>query len=31
MELQATQDLIRYFQNEKLMNEVPPEEYEYQK
>ncbi|CCK80313.1 phosphoglycerate dehydrogenase [Desulfobacula toluolica] len=30
MELQATEDLIRFFKGEQLQNEVPPEEYEYQ-
>jgi D-3-phosphoglycerate dehydrogenase len=30
MELEATQDLIRFFQREPLMNEVPEEEYFYQ-
>jgi len=30
MELQAAEDLIRYFNGDKLQNEVPPEEYEYQ-
>jgi len=30
MEIQATEDLIRFFHLEPLTNEVPPEEYEYQ-
>lgn len=30
MEIQATEDTIRFFQGEPLQNEVPPEEYEYQ-
>jgi len=30
MELQATEDIIRYFRKEALQNEVPPEEYDYQ-
>jgi len=30
MEMEATQDLIRFFQGKPLMNEVPEEEYFYQ-
>ncbi len=30
MEIQATDDLIRFFQNKPLLNEVPEEEYQYQ-
>ncbi|MCE9500591.1 MAG: NAD(P)-binding domain-containing protein, partial [Leptospira sp.] len=30
MELQATEDVVRFFKNEPLKNEVPSEEYEYQ-
>jgi D-3-phosphoglycerate dehydrogenase / 2-oxoglutarate reductase len=31
MEIQATEDLIRYFKGEPLSNEVPEEEYDYQR
>ena len=31
MEIQATEDLIRFFDGEPLMNEVPEEEYDYQR
>jgi D-3-phosphoglycerate dehydrogenase / 2-oxoglutarate reductase len=31
MEIEATLDVIRFFNKEPLDNEVPPEEYEYQK
>jgi D-3-phosphoglycerate dehydrogenase len=31
MEIQATEDLIRFFQGKSLHNEVPEEEYEYQR
>ena len=30
MELEATEEVIRFFQGERLQNEVPEEEYEYQ-
>lgn len=30
MEIQATQDVIRFFQGKPLLNEVPEEEYQYQ-
>lgn len=30
MELEATEELIRFFKNEKLLNEVPISEYKYQ-
>lgn len=30
MEIQATEDMIRFFQNEPLLHEVPEEEFQYQ-
>ncbi len=30
MEIQATEDMIRFLKNEPLKNEVPEEEYQYQ-
>jgi hypothetical protein len=31
MEIEATEDMIRFFKKEPLINEVPKEEYAYQK